>query len=96
MKFQDHVLRQIGERIAQLGLTNCPVFQSETISIGRQPIIVNVGGVPGGALQDAKTNILFLIALNCELCGRVMMFNSETHSRLKASRRSDPDRRPRA
>src|SRR4051794_24597370 len=72
LKFQDDVLKRIGERIAQLGLNECPVCHGQTISIGRQPVVVNVGGVSGGKLQDPKTNILFLIALTCELCGHVM------------------------
>jgi hypothetical protein len=77
MKFQEDVLKQIGERIAQLGLSQCPVCQSGTIAIGRQPVIVNVGGIPDSKLQDAKTNIRFYVALTCDLCGHVMLFDSE-------------------
>lgn len=69
------------ERLAQLGLTACPLCESESFYIGTQPAILPVGGL--AVDRDSKMddeNIRFMVRVVCAVCGYTMLFDSEFHA----------------
>jgi hypothetical protein len=81
MRFRKTALDEITARIAQLGLSRCPVCSAtESMVADRRPVVIPLGGapwMPDGQRGEPEVNILFLILLKCRLCGHVLLFDSE-------------------
>ena len=79
MHFSKAARESMTGRIAQLGLSACPICESETLLVRREPGIIRIGGLPGekGEPKDPESNILFMVLIYCDLCGHTMMFDSE-------------------
>jgi hypothetical protein len=80
MQWAETVLRDIDEKLAQLGLKACPVCESDTaLRVDKRPAIVSVGGVAwsDSAMNDSETTISYLVRVECGLCGYTLLFNSE-------------------
>jgi hypothetical protein len=81
MQWAESVIRDIDEKLAQLGLKACPVCDSETaLRVDRRPIILSVGGVAWSdesGVHDNETNIDYLLRVECSLCGYSLLFNSQ-------------------
>jgi hypothetical protein len=83
MRFRRKILREITERLNQFGLTECPVCKAEnSLHAHRRPVILSIGGSPierGKAGHDPEANVLFMLAVVCDLCGYFLLFDSEKH-----------------
>jgi hypothetical protein len=81
MRWRQKSLTQFTDRLVQLGLLGeCSICGSGTKSVNRFPVILSIGGFhhePGDPQHDPEANVLFMIAVNCSLCGNVQLFDSE-------------------
>lgn len=81
MKWRKETLGHIAERITALGLRACPVCGSETLAAKARPVILPMGGSPWPSAHrpepDPGSNILFMVAISCDLCGHTLLFDSE-------------------
>jgi hypothetical protein len=78
--WQDSALREISDKLVQLGLDQCRVCGSPTaLGVDKRPVILPVGGVPWptSGTPDPDANGLFMVRLECNVCGHSMLFNSE-------------------
>ena len=80
MKWTPAAVALISERIAQLGLSSCPVCSGETLGMMHHPVVAHRGGIVGGATEDSGTGTVYLVAVECHLCGHVLLFNSDRFS----------------
>ena len=73
-------LDQMTERIVQLGLRACPVCQTQNLHVIKVPGIVSIGEVfrENSEHQDGFGNIIFAVVIQCDTCGHLMFFNSES------------------
>jgi hypothetical protein len=77
MRWEQGALDEMLGRLRQLGLEKCAICGSTTLTAGIRPIVVDVGGVHDGKTEDSGTNILFWLAIGCDVCGYRMLFDSE-------------------
>lgn len=77
MQFEENILSEITGRIGQLGLTNCPICDGESLYVDRRPSLLHIGGLD--AERDAESNVLSMVRIFCNLCGYTMLFDSERH-----------------
>ncbi len=76
--FTQQALDTMSERITQLGLATCPVCGSDQLGLMRWPGVLHVGGHrERGDPRDSSENILFMAIVECQLCGHVLLFDSE-------------------
>ena len=76
--FREEALEEMRDRIGQLGLRTCPICGSESIGLPRWPAVVHVGGhFERSDPQSPSVNILFMVMVECEMCGHTMFLNSE-------------------
>jgi hypothetical protein len=85
MRWRQQSLDDITAKLPQLGLSGCSVCGSaDSMSALTRPVILPIGGhigvdesgnvfVSGG--QDR--NILFMVGVECNLCGHFMLFHSQ-------------------
>lgn len=80
MRFRKKIIREVTNRLVQLGLTECPVCHAGSMSANRVPVLLRVGDLKspdeGG---DEDSNALFMIRVVCDLCGYTMLFDSKKH-----------------
>jgi hypothetical protein len=69
----------IRERIVALGINRCPVCDSgTTIGVDYRPVVVPVGGPSwAGGDVDQHADLLYMVRLECDLCGLNLFFNVE-------------------
>jgi hypothetical protein len=79
MRFREQAVEQITAHLQQLGLARCPVCSGETLGVDRRPVWMYVGGVPEA--KDSTTNIVYLLRVLCQVCGHVMLFDSEQYAK---------------
>jgi hypothetical protein len=80
MRFRKKALDQMGARIVEMGLSECPVCHTGAILISRLPAMVYVGGIhhePGHPRHDPEANAVFAVRLTCDVCGYMLLFDSE-------------------
>jgi hypothetical protein len=80
VRFREDILGTIGQRVAALGLQACPVCDRQPLAVDRRPVILSVGGAAWaveGSGADATTDVLYMLAVTCDLCGHAMLFNAE-------------------
>ncbi|MFF1822261.1 hypothetical protein ACFVWG_33455 [Kribbella sp. NPDC058245] len=64
----------------QLGLSSCAVCGTGQLGVLRLPVMQNIGGFQRERSDpewDAEANVLFLVQVECDVCGHVLLFNSE-------------------
>lgn len=79
MQWSQQFLEEFDAHISQLGLESCAVCDSErAYVIHRQPALVSIGGLsdPNGPPADENTNVLFVVMVECQICGHLSWFNS--------------------
>ena len=83
MRFREEIVQEITNRLAQLGLEECPICHGGTLNAHHVPVYLHVGGVKSQiedpVMGDPDTNILFMVRVACEVCGYTMLFDSEKH-----------------
>jgi hypothetical protein len=83
MRFRRKIIREITERINQFGLTACPVCGAEdSLNVHHRPVILSIGGFhhdEDDPRHDPEANVLFILAVVCDLCGYFLLFDSEKH-----------------
>ena len=81
MRFRDEAVHEITGKLQQLGLDGCPVCGSETaLQADRRPVLLTVGqlSTPDTPRPKEKSgNALFMVRIECNLCGYSILFNSE-------------------
>ncbi len=80
MRFRRKFLGEMSQRISQLGLDRCGVCDSERLLVGKRPAIIPIGGIHherDHPRWDPEANVLFMVMLTCDLCGNVLLFDSE-------------------
>lgn len=80
MRFRKRVTEAMAARIVELGLSECPVCHTGAILISRQPAHVSTGGFhygKGDPRNDPDANVIFAVQLTCDVCGYLMLFDSE-------------------
>jgi len=84
MRWTKKFLAEVAERLQQLGVKACPVCGSDALVVGRLPVYVLGGGLPGAAGgrprdvdPDRRTD--YAVRVECSLCGHIMVFNSERY-----------------
>lgn len=73
-------LREMQERISQMGLSACPVCASRQLHVLRLPVMQHIGGEhheKDDPRRDPEANTLFLVQVQCNACGHVLLFNAE-------------------
>jgi hypothetical protein len=81
MRYRTKDLERLQEKIVQLGLQHCPVCDSGLLGVSKLPAFLHVGDFAGSVKPkkpDPDGNVLFLVHVECNLCGYVLLFNSET------------------
>jgi hypothetical protein len=73
VKWTEAFRGEVVEHLKRLGLSNCPICDSETTMIGvyEKPALL----VSGGAAPDTMTDLL--VRLECNMCGYNLLFNAE-------------------
>jgi hypothetical protein len=80
MRWEEQALEEMRQRIVQLGLRQCAVCASETMGVDRLPVIFHIGGddhTRRNVPSDKDVNVLFMVKVECQMCGYAMLFNSE-------------------
>lgn len=78
MHWRESVFHDITEKLVQLGLRQCQVCESATgLHANKLPVVLSVGGVEGSRFQDAETNIIYMVHVECVVCGHSLLFNCE-------------------
>lgn len=71
---------EMHQRIVQMGLRTCPVCDTGDLAIARFPTLEQIGGFWHERTHprwDPEANSLFLVHIECNQCGHVLLFNSE-------------------
>jgi ribosomal protein S27AE len=76
MKWEESILAEVQAHLVRLGLEKCPTCGSGTLAGDKRPVVLPIGGVPWG-IKDADTNVLFMVRVECQMCGHSLLFNSE-------------------
>jgi hypothetical protein len=80
VRFRQKIARELRDHISRLGLSTCPVCGSQALAISDYPVIVNYGGFhheEGDPRRDPEANIYYAAKVECDVCGYMMLFNSE-------------------
>jgi hypothetical protein len=80
MRFRKKTLGQMTVRIVELGLSKCPICGTGVITASRLPALVPIGGIhreKDDPRHDPEANVLFAVVLTCNLCGYMLLFDSE-------------------
>jgi hypothetical protein len=79
LRWRKTFLIEVKEKLAQLGLTNCAVCEAEHLTVHRFPFLALMGNLPPNIsnLDDAEVAIEYLVRVECEICGYVMLFSAE-------------------
>ena len=80
-RFMREFVEETREALNQLGLADCAVCGSRERNFSRFPIMLPIGGSP----PDPEANVLFVIALTCEVCGNMTFFDSEKFRKSRPS-----------
>jgi hypothetical protein len=81
MLYRDEAFDEIAGKLNQLGLSSCTVCGSETGLHGdKRPVVLPIGQLPkpdGSVEREPSGNVLFMVRIECHVCGHTMLFNSE-------------------
>jgi hypothetical protein len=82
MRFRSKTQQEIMARLSQLGLSSCSVCQTGALFVSPYPVLVNFGGFPvdpSDPRHDPDANVWFALKVECDVCGHMMLFNSERY-----------------
>ena len=80
MRWEPSALERMQERIVQMGLSNCPVCSTGQLGVLQLPVMQSIGGFhrkTSDPRWDKEANVLFLVHVECDVCGHILLFNSE-------------------
>jgi hypothetical protein len=79
VKWSEDTLARITARLTSLGLTTCPICDGGTLAAWRKPVILPVGGSAWSDHADVSrgSDIRYMVAMVCDLCGHTGLFDSE-------------------
>ncbi|MGH3883224.1 MAG: hypothetical protein ACRDRY_20820 [Pseudonocardiaceae bacterium] len=79
LRWRKSFLVEVKEKLAQLGLTNCAVCESEHLTVHRFPFLALMGDFPPRVrnLDDPEVITDCLVRVECGICGHVMLFDAE-------------------
>jgi hypothetical protein len=79
LRWRKTFLVEVKEKLAQLGLMNCAVCESEHLTVHRFPFLALMGDLPPniGNLDDTEVIVEYLVRVECGICGYVMLFSAE-------------------
>ena len=81
MKWDEAAVQGFRDHLQRIGLRSCPVCGSEALGISDGPVYVSWSGAAwreqGDTQYDPQANVLFMVLVECELCGNALFFNSE-------------------
>src|SRR5919198_4882427 len=81
MRFRRKILDDIAAQITRLGLQRCAVCGSDSsMQASPYPVLLSIGGFHHERADprwDPEANVRFMIEVRCEVCGHVMLFDSE-------------------
>jgi hypothetical protein len=79
LRWRKTFLVEVREKLAQLGLMNCAVCESEHLTVHRFPFLALMGNLPPNVsnLDDAEMIVEYLVRVECGICGYVMLFSAE-------------------
>ncbi len=79
LRWRKTFLVEVKEKLAQLGLMNCAVCESEHLTVHRFPFLALMGNLPPNIsnLDDAEVIVEYLVRVECGICGYVMLFSAE-------------------
>jgi hypothetical protein len=79
LRWRKTFLVEIKEKLAQLGLMNCAVCESEHLTVHRFPFLALMGNLPPNIsnLDDPEVIVEYLVRVECGVCGYVMLFSAE-------------------
>jgi hypothetical protein len=83
VRWRRSFLVEVAGKLQQLGLTKCPVCQSEAIGAHRHPVLGLIGGFPPrmSNAEDDEVGLDYLVRVECEVCGHVLLFDAERFRR---------------
>ena len=67
-------------RIGELGRSECPVSHTGVILVARHPALIPTGGLhqdEADPRHDPDANVTFAVRLTCDVCGYMLLFDSE-------------------
>ncbi|MGA7418749.1 MAG: hypothetical protein WBW80_12200 [Acidimicrobiales bacterium] len=81
MRWRQTSLDAMVERLGQLGaIGSCKVCGSGTMQVRTRPVEVEIGGSYRAEARtgekDPEASVLFLVMVECDLCGHALFFNS--------------------
>jgi hypothetical protein len=84
VRFREEILREVTQRITQLGLTSCAICDAtDSWQVDRRPVLLPVGGrtsrIEDPIAGDPDTDVVFIVRVFCEVCGYTMLFDSAKH-----------------
>ena len=84
MRFREEILREVMQRITQLGLTSCAICEAaDSWQADRRPVYLHVGrlnsSTEDAVEEDPDADVLLMVRVSCEVCGYTMLFDSEKH-----------------
>ncbi len=71
-------LEDITQKLSQLGLVDCRVCSGGSLATWTQPALIHVGGLNTKTSPDS--NVGFGVIVLCQVCGHVLLFDSEQFS----------------
>lgn len=79
LRWRKTFLVEVKEKLAQLGLMNCVICESEHLTVHRFPLLALMGDFPPNVsdLGDPEVTVEYLIRIECGICGYVMLFSAE-------------------
>ena len=85
MQYTEEFIAEVAGHISRLGLTVCPICKTDaSLNAWRLPVTLEVGGArhpPRDKRHDPDATTLFMVTVECNLCGHVMLFNSNRFRR---------------
>jgi hypothetical protein len=77
MRFRKTFLAETRDTLNRLGLDACTVCGSRDRGFLTTPVVLPIGGAPRPDNPDPEANFLFALALRCDTCGNLVLFDSE-------------------
>ncbi|MGH3873757.1 MAG: hypothetical protein ACRDSR_20005 [Pseudonocardiaceae bacterium] len=79
LRWRKAFLVEVKEKLAQLGLKNCAVCESEHLTVHRFPFLAPMGDFPPKISDPDDPEVIIdrLVRVECGICGYVMLFNAE-------------------
>jgi hypothetical protein len=79
VRWRTSFLLEVQKQLAQLGLSKCPICESDQLTTNKYPLMAFMGGLPprAGRPVDPEAAADYLVRCECRTCGHQLLFNSE-------------------